>query len=463
MGLVQALRRLFIGEKPPWVGMWGRALALSIGGLTVAVLTAQSVDADTPTPSQLQGYDTQNLRWLEYHYPSLYRQIEKLPWVGDGLSNLEKEIIDEMLYLGGEDISMLESIIPMPFLQSSDATDPLAIYGMWRLVYEGASTSLQEHAAFQDGISEDEAVLVAAAGTVYRDTYEVSRMLNPGYATVESSTRETGVQLSIVRTGNQPQAWTIGSLADAVEFVEQIMLEGLPVGHVVLVLSNKAIRLGAAGSNYDFAISYSPDYEQSQDTFEGQHLQLGLTHEVAHYFWRDNADWIDEGLANTIEYLYGIDTGLNPEPPETDRRDCTIQSLKELSELTVLTEEQFYCNYYLGSGLFQELRRNMTEAEFSQRLGELYSQTLAKQELRQEAGIETVRSVFSDHLGIVDKHWYGERQATTGITVGDQYDTNYSGVIELDEALDAVGAYFAGVLDLEGALDIVGLYFKGLQ
>ena len=39
-----------------------------------------------------------------------------------------------------------------------------------------------------------------------------------------------------------------------------------------------------------------------QDTFEGRVLQQGLAHEVAHYYWRGNEDWIDEGLANTIEY-----------------------------------------------------------------------------------------------------------------------------------------------------------------
>ena len=52
---------------------------------------------------------------------------------------------------------------------------------------------------------------------------------------------------------------------------------------------------------------------------------------------------------------------------------------------------------------------------------------------------------------------------TTGSVVGDQYDTNNNGVIDLDEALDAVAAYFQGVLDLEGALDIIELYFERLS
>ena len=51
----------------------------------------------------------------------------------------------------------------------------------------------------------------------------------------------------------------------------------------------------------------------------------------------------------------------------------------------------------------------------------------------------------------------------TDSTVGDQYDFNNNGIIELDEALDAIEDYFAGNLDLPGALDVIELYFGGLR
>ena len=64
-----------------------KIMALLFGVAAVAaLLTAQSAEAaDTPAPSPLQGYDSQNLRWLEYNHPSLYSQIEAFPWVSDGL------------------------------------------------------------------------------------------------------------------------------------------------------------------------------------------------------------------------------------------------------------------------------------------------------------------------------------------------------------------------------------------
>ena len=33
--------------------------------------------------------------------------------------------------------------------------------------------------------------------------------------------------------------------------------------------------------------------------------------EIAHYFWRDNTGWVDEGVANTVEYMHGLENGLS--------------------------------------------------------------------------------------------------------------------------------------------------------
>ena len=375
-------------------------------------MTELAEAASAPAPARLHDHDSQNLRWLQHHYPSLYNQVEALPWVSDGLTDLEKLTIDKMLYLGVDDISMLQLILPMPFLQSSDPTDSLAIDSLRSLVSDKAIGPLKEHPAFVDGISESETILVAAAGTVYRDAQEVGRMLDPGYATIESNTTDTGVQLSIIRTSSQAEAWTAGALSDAVEFSEQTMLVDFPVDHVVLVLSEKAQRSGAAGTNYGFAISYSPEYEQGQETFEGRTLQLGIAHEVAHYYWIGNADWIDEGLANTIEYLYGIDIGLSPGQLKTRRGDCEAHDLQMLSEEPPdRGAPQFHCNYYLGTLLFQELRGGINDSEFSERLRDLYNLSLTKQSARQIPGIASVRQVFIDQASIIEKHWSGALNA----------------------------------------------------
>ena len=129
----------------------------------------------------------------------------------------------------------------MPFLKSPDATDVLALRSINSLAHEEALAPLKNHAAFLDGISEDETTLVTAAGAFYRHPEEAGRMLDTGYASVETAISATDVTVSIIRTGSQPQTWTAGALADAVEFAEQVMLLDLPVDHVILVLNDKAV------------------------------------------------------------------------------------------------------------------------------------------------------------------------------------------------------------------------------
>ena len=429
---------------------WIVVTLVSLAIVGMLALPSQRVEAAedlTPALPSLTDHPTQNLRWLAHHHPLLYRQIAELPWVEDGLSQLERDTIDQLLYIGVSDIPSLEAtlglpwvqdaisaveydtidwlenlgyedvpnlaaIIAMPFLQTPDTTDVLALRSMHSLAHEEALAPLMDHASVLDGITEDETTLVTAVGTLYRDTDEISRMLDSGYASIEAVTSATGLQLSIVRTGSQPQPWTADALGDAADYAEQVMLLDLPVDHVILVLNDKAVSSTAGGTNYGFAISYLPEYEQMQDTFEGREFQQGLAHEVAHYYWLGNEDWIDEGLANTIEYMHGVDNGLSPGQLKPQRGDCEAHDLEMLSEWDApIGSPEFDCNYYLGERLFLELREGLDDAEFSEKLRELYQLSLTAQEARQTPGIATVRQVFSGQAGVVDTHWSGALNA----------------------------------------------------
>ena len=138
------------------------------------------------------------------------------------------------------------------------------------------------HPIFQDGIAETETTLIAAAGALYRDAGEIGRLLDPGYATIEtvsSGTKLTpGLKVSIVRTGTQSRPGTVEAVKDAVAFVEGVMGLPLPVDHVIAVLNDKAVTSDYAGTNYGFAVGYLPEYEQQQGTYEWRSLQAGLVH-----------------------------------------------------------------------------------------------------------------------------------------------------------------------------------------
>ena len=79
-----------------------------------------------------------------------------LPWVQDAISAVEYDTIDWLENLGYEDVPNLAAIIAMPFLQTPDTTDVLALQSMRRLAHEEALDPLIEHASFLDGITDNE-------------------------------------------------------------------------------------------------------------------------------------------------------------------------------------------------------------------------------------------------------------------------------------------------------------------
>ena len=404
----------------------------------------------TPTPALPALHNTQNTQWLKGRYPALYRQIQELPWVEDGLSERERETIDELLYIGVGDIANLRAVIrlawvgdeisetekdaiywlralnfenekaaadliAMPFLESLEYDDVLAIRGIHSLAYDGLLYALIETPAWQRGFDDNQTTLVAAIGTLNNGP-EISRMMSPDYADIETfsggTERTTDLKISIVRTGTQPQSWTSEGVRDAVEFAERTMQLPLPVRHVLLVLNDNAVIGGFAGVNHGHAISYRPKYEEGQRPYDRHILQSGIIHEVAHYFWGNNEDWIDEGLANIFEFMYGIEKGISPGLLKNRREDCEVHDLESLaSHNPARAEVQFICNYYLGQLLFQELLETLGEAEFSKKLREFYRLSLAEREAGETAGIGIVRQVFRNQAAIIDKHWSGKLNA----------------------------------------------------
>ena len=192
-----------------------------------------------------------------------------------------------MLYIGVRNIENLESIVSMPFLIDLDETDVLTGEALFRLSRQGLVTELLANPAFQGGIADSDTVLVTAAGTL-SDPAEIAKILTPGYVNIQ--TVDLATQLSpelrgsVIRTGDHAQTWTAPWLQSAVGFLEMTMQQQLPVGHVVVVLHDDAVLPYANGVNYGFAISYKPEYEQEEDTYEAQVLRAGLAHEIAHYY-----------------------------------------------------------------------------------------------------------------------------------------------------------------------------------
>ncbi len=380
--------------------------------------------------------------------------MDGLPWAQDDLSEFERHAIAHLTYIGKREIAGLSTalglawiqdditaaeadalewmswiayyhgaeagaIIGMPFLESLESDDVLALQGIYRLARlsdDRLLSSLLEHPTLSGGIVDDQTTLVAAVSTV-DDAVTLRRLLIPGYVyikTFESPTElSPDLKISIVRAEGPPQHWTRHMIRDAVEYAERIMARPLPVSHVILIINDAAVLDEFAGTNFGFAISGLPRIEEGARDFDKYRLSQLILHEISHYFWRGSADWLDEGVADTFEFMHGIESGMSPGLLSTpSRRQCEAHDLQMLTQQQPTQQTpQFLCNYFLGQALFLDLLEDLGSNEFHRGLRELYRLSLVAGEEDRDAGIHEVRQAFPQSADIVEKHWSGKLNA----------------------------------------------------
>ena len=325
-------------------------------------------------------------------------------------------------YISATNRQAAGSIRRMPFMKSIDSTDVLLLKGLYYQEHQGSLGVFLNHPTVDDGITDDETTLVTAV-TTSRDIEQIKRLLSPGNATVEtirtSSARTPNLSISIVRAGERRATNTSLIIEEAVGYVENAMGMALPTDHVILLLDDTGVTQNFAGVNYGQAIAYLRKGEDGDD-WQRAAFTKGMAHEVAHYFWRGNEDWLDEGIANTIEQNYGRDKGLPPQMMVTEQKGCTVTTLQALSEMAPEQQSsQFQCNYYLGERLFLDLQNALGREEFSNRAKQLYEITKPLREENEKAGLLEIQQMFGDLAHVVEKHWTGKAPAaipTTGPT-----------------------------------------------
>ena len=330
----------------------------------------------------------------------------------EDLSTNEAKAARWLKYISYTNPQAAAKITGMPFLKSVSSTDVLLLIGLHYQERKGSIEVILNHPALLEGITDDETVLIIAA-TTSNDPGRIKQLLYPGNATTEtirtSSPMTPKLSISIVRTGNRTISGTSLVIEDAVKYVENTMGMALPTDHVILLLDDTGVTEGFVGTNYGQAIAYLKEGE-SGTNWERTAFKMGLVHEVAHYFWRGNEGWIDEGMAETIEQSWGIKNRLPGEMIRTETKGCTLSTLQKLSSLKPDEKSpQFYCNYYMGRKLFTELQGNMKEEEFRLSLKKLYAMSIDLNEKGEYGGIGEVRTAFPKYEGIIEKHWSGQQ------------------------------------------------------
>ena len=261
------------------------------------------------------------------------------PWSKDGLSHEEFMLVGDLGIIAYRSETDFLAIIGMPFLETLEPADALAVSSLSRLTwcddgksrfsmecsdngtgYQRVSKKFRQAMAYptiSDGISDEEATIVATlfSARLYNpDIFDP--LLDPDTVTLEERTinlPHTGeTQLTIIRIRPGVER-TMDLLERAVRAVEGFMAVPLPVRHIIFLPENT---VAGGASN---AWSNLTGIHEWFDTDE--HPEVGplhvFAHETAHWYWSHswNWHWVAEGAATFFQSLVRTQANVGPGVP----------------------------------------------------------------------------------------------------------------------------------------------------
>ena len=376
-----------------------------------------SVPMPTPVPSPVSPNvttfgDLTNAPYLEQEQPGAANIIKSLPWVADGLTAAEAagaaelvdlaafhhdaftaiagqqwvaagaadtktQLLEDLRAIGQQVTTAAPRISRMSFLHTLEPADFTAMRALRRLAFtdQTALDGILEHPTLRNGINDDWAKIVALLHGVNRvNPALIDTLLNPQLVTLEERTINLPLSgetlLAIIRTDTGARR-SMDLLEHSVRNAELFMKAPLPTNYVA-VLYGPAVAGAFAGTNFETHIVILPDYDVDDGSSYAAAAGHIIAHEVAHYYWSGNANWIDEGasefLAAVSEFLR---TGKAIAPSNSP---CAMtRAIQTLDAMNLATESAgFECNYSLGERLFIDLYHSMMLADFQRDFIKLY-------------------------------------------------------------------------------------------
>lgn len=400
------------------------------------------VAPDPPPPSlpPPAGYaELPNVAALSRQNPAAAQAIQALPWVSDGIVAAERAAAAALVNIGRgpepllgdlldkawvnkvdhfpelataltalQGIAALEPaaarrIAAMPFLKTLESADVAALESLAQLAAADRETfgHTLAHPSLAGGIDDDMAKVAAVWAGVHRHNPALlNRLLNGEPVRLEERVidlpQSGPLTLAILRLepGN---SGSMDLLAAAVRFAADYIGEPLPRRYVALLFA-AAVPDYSAGANFGTHIAVRPEYDNPA---AGGALAEGglspdsgraLAHEVAHYYWADNAPWLDEGAAELLAALFVESRwGDNPQPNHYPCAGAAgIRDLAAADYAWGAAGDP--CHYALGERLFLDLRRALGAADFREGFRRLYREISAG---GGASGIAAVRRAFS--------------------------------------------------------------------
>ena len=364
------------------------------------------------------GIDAMESQAIEGMYSVSYQDREvalsivSLSWMQDAIGPIEIKMIEGLAYIASRDTGAALRIVGMPFIETIEPPDVSAIRSLRLLAaFEPeAFVRVMAHVSLLDGISNDMAPVVATLhGVAGTNPGLIDVLLDPSKVSLERRAvtlpLSGDVVLDIIRTA-PGAARSMDLLEHSVRGAEDYMGVPLPISYVGLLFEN-SVSAGAAGQNFGTHIVVLPEYDVDDGT------SSAIAHEVAHYYWSGNEDWVDEGAANFMASI--VDGARTGRPVGIVGTPCGYAgNIGEMESLGAAHGDiEFGCNYSLGERLFVDLHRTLGEDRFRQRFRALYLASEIEDDADNRrgtsVGVEHIREAFRSDDGAetaVIARWY---------------------------------------------------------
>ncbi len=359
----------------------------------------------------------EELSYIAYVNAKVALAVVSLSWAQDGVNVAEAALIEDVDSIARNSPEAALQIVGMPFIETIEPPDISAMASLRRLAAFNpeAFDRVMFHEALLDGISNEEAPVVATLrGVADTNPGLIDVLLDSSKVFLERRTvtlpLSGDVILVIIRTSPGANR-SMDSLEHSVRSVEEYMGAPLPTNYVGLLYEN-AVDGSFAGTNFGTHIAIIPEYDIDGGTADAEFASFAIAHEVAHYYWSGNADWVDEGAAEFI--ASNIERDRTGNQIDATNAPCAhVRNIAELESLEVARDGvEFGCNYSLGERLFLDLNRTLGEAQFQEGFRELYIASTAWDDndgSSTSIGVEHVREAFrvgEEATDTVIARWY---------------------------------------------------------
>ena len=311
------------------------------------------------------------ISYVDYADVRVASSVVSLDWVQDGINDAEVDLIEALASITDKNAGEALRIVGMPFLETIEPPDISAMDSLRQLAAfrPAAFLSVMSHAPLRDGMSDDVAPIVATLdGVAETNPGLINILLDPSRVLLEQRIitlpLSGDVVLDIIRTA-PGAARSMDLLEHSVRSIEEYMGSPLPTKYVGLLYEN-AVSGSFAGTNFGTHIAILPKYDIDDDSHEAQSSGSAIAHEVAHYYWGGNKDWVDEGAADLVASI--VDEARTGRTLAVTNPPCGhADSIAELESLSISRGDiAFHCNYSLGERLFADLNLTLGDERFRQ-------------------------------------------------------------------------------------------------